>query len=69
MNNLDEIEIEEKPEMGYASIEVDVVSLLQKSMCIPCTFELCIPLRTYDAMLASSIQRLEKTRWVMENHA
>ena len=40
------------PEIRYAVIEDDVASLLQESIYIPCTLELCVPLWRYDAMLA-----------------
>ena len=34
------------------SIEDDVAYLLQESIYIPCTLELCVPLWTYDAVQA-----------------
>ena len=55
-DNVDQQETEEKYQRSsgirYASIKDDVASLLQQSIYIPCTFDLCVPLWKYASMPA-----------------
>ena len=52
--NRREVRVKRSPEKKYAIIEDDVAFLLQESIYIPCTLDLCVPSWTYDALLTQS---------------